>query len=245
MIARRFYPGDNHGFTLIELLAVSAILAVLMLLVFNASSAIQNRIQAAKCLSNLHSLGAVIASYSADNNGKIPTRNLGLYRETGRPPSTERAWPSRMLNLGYTDNPDIFYCPSFFPRRNADARRNIRAGACETYGMRMWVPPGATSQDPSREEEKPMALIENPSDFFLVADSVWIAEGWKCQGYGLVAGAAEQLIHLRHNGLANALFVDGHAEAKPRSYFERLGDADRQGKYSAGRQFSITDKMEF
>lgn len=245
MSAGHFHPKDNHGFTLVEMLMALGILAVLMLLVFNAGSTIQKRILAAKCLSNLRNLGGVIGSYSADNNGRIPTRNLGLYRETGKPASTERAWPSRMLNLGYTDNPEIFYCPSFFPRNNAEARRNIRAGACETYGMRMWVPPGAGSSDPSREEEKPMALIDNPSDFFLVADSVWLAEGWKCQGYGLIAGAAEQLIHLRHNGLANALFVDGHVEAKPRSYFENLGDADRQGKYSAGRQFSVTDKMEF
>lgn len=240
------------GFTLIELLISITLIAILVVILFMAAPGVRENLQATKCISNLRGLGASMIAYSCDFNGMLPPRNLGLYRDTEpKEPVGLKTWPSRLITLGYAQNPDVFYCPSFFPRNGKEAKNAIVGDAgAQTYGMRTWVAPGQTAWtgNKQREEHKPIAAISQPSDFFLLVDTVWTDSKWQSQGYGITPELPkEQLVHLRHRGKANALFVDGHVEAKTGDYFEALGDADRQKVYNAGRvmKFGVVKDIEF
>ncbi len=244
----RQHPLKPRGFSLVELLVVVALVAVISVLAFRVMSGVRNTQLETRCVSNLRQLGTALTAYIADHNGGVPPRNLGLYRAdqnppAARPPATLRAWPGRLLNLGYLENPEVLYCPAMFPKSLKEARRDPAAGnACETYGMRIWGIPGR-AWDGHREEHKPITAVDKPQDFFIIADSLWTSAGWECQGYSISPSAKDQVVHLRHNRRANALFLDGHVEAKPASYFENLHHPDQQGAYSNNRPFYTLESL--
>ena len=244
---RPLHEHTRHGsqaFTLLELLAVTTVILVLVALLFPAFGAFQKRAQAAKCAANLKAVGGAIFAYTADANGRI------LPRYADDVTDGLKGWPRRLLNLGYLDNPEVLFCPTFFPINNKQAvHKPSLKDASQTYGMRVWSQPGAKYSSENTQIHKPLALIQNPADFFLVADSVWTSEGWFSQGYGITAakGESKQLIHLRHSKRANALFADGHVEQKPASYFADLNGPGGQAEYSesAVYKFSSTEEMDF
>jgi prepilin-type processing-associated H-X9-DG protein len=59
--------------------------------------------------------------------------------------------------------------------------------------------------------------IDKPAQFILIADSIGWVDGWgTClnQSYLFnLSGGPGGVIHLRHNGLANIVFADGHVAA--------------------------------
>lgn len=226
------------AFTLLELLICIAVIALLVGLLFPVSRQLMNSALSSKCASNLRQIGSALAAYGADSEGAVPPRNLGLNRTTEpKPPSNLRSWPARLVNLGYIDDINVFFCPSFLPKNSAGARSDLRvSGAADTYGMRTWAPRNARGSEYQKwaEEEKKLVFIEKPSDFFLVADSYWTE--WGTQGYGITPGVMAQSVHLRHSDRANALFADGHVEAKPKEYFSNLHFTDTQGPYSNGNE---------
>lgn len=240
-----------YGVTLLELLVSIAILTTLLALLFAGTRKIRASSDSTKCVNNLRVIGAGIFAYVGDHNGKLLPRNLGLYREEkDREPSGQRTWTSRLYNLRYIESLDTFYCPSFFPRKAKNATKPLTGNTgAETYGMRMWLPPGAerwSSAHPLMEEHKPLVAIETPSDFFLLVDNLWLHPSYQSPGYGISPQVPEeQAVHLRHNKNANALFADGHVAPKPRAYFEQLGE--RQRNYTAGliMNFGIVEEVDF
>jgi prepilin-type N-terminal cleavage/methylation domain-containing protein/prepilin-type processing-associated H-X9-DG protein len=234
----------NRGFTLLELLAVVTVTCILVALLFPAFGAFQKRAKAAKCAANLKAIGGAIFAYTADSNGYI------LPRYADDVADGLKGWPRRLLKLGYLDNPEVLFCPSFFPINNEQAiHKPFLKDASQTYGMRVWSLPGRKYTADNTQVHKPLAAIQKPADFFLVADSVWTSEGWLSQGYGITAskGVSKQLVHLRHAKLANTLFADGHVEQMPGSYFADLNGPGGQAEYSEGPayQFSSTEDTKF
>lgn len=238
------------GFTLTQMLAVIAIIAVLAALLIPSISAARDHALAAKCAGNLRQIGAALMAFAADNNGAIPTPTD---KYSGAP---RRAWANRLYLGGYITSPDVFFCPSFFPRNNAEADATQRptyngSNTPQAYGMRTWVAPGKTMTDTEYYRGTlPLSVIATPANFFLIVDSLDLAAyGKPAQNYHVVPGNPDQIIHLRHQKMANALFADGHVEAKPGEYFQSLGNPDDQGgqrAYQGGKThvFTVSDKLQ-
>ena len=220
--------GSRDGFTLVEVLSCVVIILVLAALLMTCAPSIIASAQSTKCTANLRQIGAALGAYTADHNGKI------LPRFADDVPSGEpKGWPRRLQSLGYIDNPEVFYCPSFFPHNSHEATKPITGDASQAYGMRVWSLPGARlgNVGGGMNYHKPVASVKDPANFFIVADSVWIGSGWDSQGYGITPGNSSQRVHLRHARMANALFLDGHVEAKPADYFETLHLPENQKEY--------------
>lgn len=238
----------SRAFSLMELLVTVAIIAILAVLLGMGFGALKPKMEAAKCTSNLRQVGTALFAYTADSgNGNLPAR----YAPDDR--SGIRSWPQRLLTLGYVGNPEIFYCPSYFPRNDAEARsigRDASTQSSATYGMRDWTLPrvgSASNKSLDKRLHKPLAVIKNPADFFLVADSFWAASGWISQGYGISSdksGTAQNRIHLRHQHKANTFFADGHVAPMPGEYFLALNDPNRmegepQYEYDQGPNYQF------
>ena len=63
---------SQRAFTLIELLVVVAVIAILAVMLFPAVSKSMKRGQTATCINNLRQIGAVMLSYAADYEGRMP-----------------------------------------------------------------------------------------------------------------------------------------------------------------------------
>lgn len=225
----------ERAVSLLELLVCVLIVTILAALIFPVAKKVLASAKSTQCLQNLRSVGVALAAFSGDNENAIPPRSWGYDRSSGKPAANLRPWCSRLYNLGYATDARIFYCPSFAPYNPANARNKLEIGGSQaTYGMRTWGPPGggSTGYLTWREEDKKLAMIIKPSEFFLVADSYW--SELETQGYGITPGAKTQAAHLRHEGRANALFADGHVEPKDAEYFDGLDKPDVQAAYSAG-----------
>jgi prepilin-type N-terminal cleavage/methylation domain-containing protein len=91
-----------NGFTLIELLVVISIIAVLMAIMMPALSKVKAQAKKTICLSNCKQWCAAVVTYTAENNGKFPTR---CAKKTG---NYWQGWPTEYYGaVGASDTPYI------------------------------------------------------------------------------------------------------------------------------------------
>ncbi len=107
---------NSHGFTLIELLVVIAVIAVLMAVLLPALGRVRKQARAVICRSNLRQWGQILATYTAENDGRLG-RNGSSYTLTaaawffrGDTPFEEADLASRSLSLSI-DTEGIRCCP--------------------------------------------------------------------------------------------------------------------------------------
>ncbi len=209
----------RYGFSVMELLLVVLVAAVLLALVMPVVSSARARVVSTRCIHNLQQVGAALLAYSVDHRSLIPPRIEEDPENPGQ-------------NLSGTYWHQVLRAKGYLPRygeeeSNAARARAQRQGAhfCpslpskggseEAYGMRRWRTPGG-----AMDTTQNLSVLENRADFFLLADSYKPAT--ETQGYSLGGGSTAYRIHLVHGGRANALFADGHVEAKGRDYFVTL-----------------------
>jgi prepilin-type N-terminal cleavage/methylation domain-containing protein/prepilin-type processing-associated H-X9-DG protein len=114
--------GLARAFTLIELLVVMAIMGLLAALLLPAFVRAQEKGRMAKCLSNLHQIGLVVAMYMDDYDSRYPilaVRNsLRGFDYAGGDPAPYASktwglgWATNRLLWEYARSPELYHCPA-------------------------------------------------------------------------------------------------------------------------------------
>ena len=210
----------RRAFTLIELLVVIAIIAILAAILFPVFARAREAARKTSCASNLKQIGAATIMYVQDNDGCFPLHYT-------LPPSfTSGVYWFGALNTGVVDktqgmlypymkNSQIQLCPSF----TGNFAYN---GATGGYGYNWIYLASNTAAGLYGNFAVNEAQIQRTSDCIAYGDTATyktsptagvyetfsIAPPSSSLGFGDFPNA-----HFRHNGMMNAVFVDGHVKS--------------------------------
>ncbi len=173
----------QNGFTLIELLVVIAIIGTLSSIMFPVFSSARESARQTVCLSNMHQLGIAIAMQSADD---------GYY------PGAD--WNES--SMSYIKNKSIYICPT-------DPDKNTKQLSYELNELLADKPEGSV-----RDTTSIVLLVESGVDNGLyqlgeVAGTVTIP----LMSAQYPASSLPNPLRALHNGNANVLFADSHADS--------------------------------
>ena len=206
MVRKKSVLPSTNAFTLIELLVTIAVIAILAAMLLPALQQAREKARQAVCMSNLRQTGASLLMYAQDNNGRIP-----LYYDIG-------TWSRYLYEGGYLKNRDVLVCPSFPTYKYSSE--------AETYGMNRFASgidifkfPLTSDACASKEWHNAGAknIVTCASKYIILGDSIEaVADGRDEQDfmfYPTVGAEDAQQLHLRHSGMANVWFTDGHVES--------------------------------
>ncbi len=246
---KRSYP----GFTLIELLVVIAIIAILAAILFPVFAQAREKARATACLSNLKQIGMATRMYSQDFD-EVLVPNYLFTSVT-----TIQWWPD--LLAPYVKSRDVFVCPDEAETATYKTTPGLPAQTIRfSYGGNNWHWwPGGEKQDP--DLLGPMgvnrvglsinaseASVEAPSQTVYLMDATSLELYTPPQhdycndgkGYdrptNYKGSPLRGLVHFRHSGGFNSVFVDGHAKWLRRTTYDmwardpKTADRDKRGK---------------
>ncbi|MFH0797773.1 MAG: hypothetical protein V2A65_12125 [Candidatus Omnitrophota bacterium] len=222
MVSRRTAPGNRtavsqirHGFTRTELLVIIAVILIPAGMLLPALSQTREEEEQAMCINNLKQLGQIYRIYAEDFDGWSP---FGGYN-----PADKTTWSDVLINAGYvgaqkSGQPSVFVCPTTKPKTWWSHWNTYGTRACfnNPTGNPVYYRIGSNpivTTDPTNDAGG------NAAQFILIADSIMTntanADFGK-QEYYLDSpreSGGSSRIYLNHNGMANVLFGDGHAES--------------------------------
>ncbi|HEU0008510.1 MAG TPA: DUF1559 domain-containing protein [Verrucomicrobiae bacterium] len=196
------------SFTLIELLVVVAIIAILASLLLPALARAKEKSRAAQCLNNLHQIGVATFLYAGDFEGR-------MMLESFTPGDTNLSWGSLIATNTDAAALAIFVCPSYKPFQFFNWHT--------IYGIRR-DPPSNCVSGPGRVFFQ-LECVERPVDYLHAADTTSQAQGgYTAYQYHFFRVAnAVRIIHARHSGRANGLYLDGHVAPTSRAELDSYG----------------------
>ncbi|RYX86013.1 DUF1559 domain-containing protein [bacterium] len=206
-------PRNKNAFTLIELLVVIAIIAILAAILFPVFARARENARKASCQSNLKQVGIGIQMYIQDYDQRFLISG-----------QTVTNCPSILLNP-YTKSSQVWLCPS---ETNSTA-------------LKYTDPRYASYQLNNQLSNKAEALFTRPTELVVSHDSDAAEIGWT-EGNSWDGGLTTDWPHVRpngctesnlskvvkpcgaesylspefvrHNGMFNVLYVDGHVKAQ-------------------------------
>lgn len=200
------------AFTLVELLVVIAVIAILASLLLPALANGKKRARATQCLNNLKQLGISFRIYADENDGVI---QLDPFT------SSTNSWATILSTNVQINSLNVFLCPAYKPFF-FERWHNV-------YGIR-GDPPTNCASGPNKVLFKP-DCVANPAEYILLADTT--SQGQKGntarQYYMFKISDPLRVVHARHGGKANGLFLDGHVESCGPSRLEALGISAEYG----------------
>lgn len=203
----------RNGFTLIELLVVIAIIAILAAILFPVFAQAREKARSISCLSNMRQMGSGFAMYTQDYDECL----VPLAITPAAPPNSvvqaNRTWWPDLIQP-YVKNRQIFRCPSLPANRFGIGYNHPELG--------LWLNGGLS-----------IAAIDKPADTVALADTALISNPTEPDPNKWLprAGNSDSYIFRtpnnlpwynsdparvvnRHQGMTNAVFVDGHAKAQ-------------------------------
>lgn len=209
----------NRAFTLIELLVVVAIIALLMAILLPALSNAREQAKGVACATNLRGIGLAHAIYQDENQGWCLTRVSGT--------SGFKYWPETLYEAGIVASTKAFLCPS--DPLSAYNDSSVTYGINEKMLGQAWnhsVTPQvkiltlqgvpnintaiffsescADGTFPSLKNRNASCVVDSIGGRILPDDTNLVASSSSVYVYPVYA---------RHNGKANASFIDNHVEA--------------------------------
>ncbi len=258
------------GFTLIELLVVIAIIAILAAILFPVFAQAREKARQATCQSNLRQIGMGSQMYIQDYDEHVmPVASGGP--KAGAYVYWWAYWDGAKYDgtLGllqpYMKNSQIQACPSF--RNTAQVKYGSTGYA---YNADYLSPYARTAGGGYVKDSNAnyvvtgasLAEIQEPARTVEMADSAHIV---MTGGAPVVEGNTYlqtptdnyPTFHVRHNGVGNALWLDGHVKAHTAVYrtgkfgyqkkynasdfrAQQIGDLDEDGDLTTNELFSLT-----
>ena len=198
---------ERYAFTLIELLVVIAIIAILSAILFPVFGKAKERAQQTTCLSNLKQCGMACMMYAQDYDGYM--FNSGLVG------GKSVLWYNALQASGYLKSLQSIVCPSCAPFGYDTANANCKY---QTYGI--WHDIPRVQQYITSGSDAYLIInfygMQYPAKTMLFADTINMKTALRPrpQAYNFDNYyAVEGVIHLRHSGMANICFADGHVKA--------------------------------
>jgi prepilin-type N-terminal cleavage/methylation domain-containing protein/prepilin-type processing-associated H-X9-DG protein len=189
-----------RAFTLIELLVVIAIIGILAALLLPALGRARAKARMAQCISNMHQLGLAMQMWWDDHD-----QHFMPLEDGGFNPLLTNSWP--ILLLPYVVNAkNVYHCPDdkYFVWDGGSM-----SAKTESYGYDYWaLTSGAIYTGAA------LSLCANSAKTLLLSDSTDADSlpGSSQYAYAVSDWGPEQPSQTRHNGWANCLYVDQHAE---------------------------------
>ena len=210
---RKVFYKHRRGFTLIELLVVIAIIAILAALLLPVLSRAREAARSAICMSNLRQLGLAHLMYAQDYNDWVNANSGG---------SADSRWTRVLSIYGYVPEvpaitadvkPHILNCPSYFPKGYYYYfyTYGIRFSMSGRYDYRADY---FRITQPIRDNTGRSSNTSS-SEFIFIGDSIRTAYSPMSQYFRLTSTIYPTcgMVHTRHLGRANILFLDGHVES--------------------------------
>ncbi|MCS7209731.1 MAG: DUF1559 domain-containing protein [Fimbriimonadales bacterium] len=208
----------REGFTLIELLVVIAIIAILAAILFPVFAQAREKARQTQCTNNMKQIALGVLQYVQDYEEKFPFSMYASVNNNNQP----CVFTLYHAISPYIKNTDVVICPS--DRQGLDlvgSFQSAGASVCPLPNFRYvgyifnWCVFEDGFMPPLRNQANPpmtLAQIEYPVETSMLYD-------------GTLGGPPQfnSFLQARHNSLAGANFVDGHARTVKGRLLEGAG----------------------